>query len=250
MAGKNKAASMYVLHDFRPRPDITSSSALKKRKTEGIDSGSQAAGDQKEGVDTSGQVVVAHKDVTHLGVFSSGDEWPFEGLCEQLCLDLFSPQWEVRHGSAIGLRELLQIQASGVGKIVGLTRVMNQIRHENWLEDLSIRLLCVLALDRFADFVGDQAVIPVRETCAMTLAVVMKFAPDKMCLQVVNDGLLKLISYNTTVTGAWEVRHAALVGLKYWMAVKTDLLDKVLVSSEPDTDAPAFLAIVNGYFLQ
>jgi TATA-binding protein-associated factor len=79
--------------------DITSSSALKKRKTEEGD---------------SSQVVVAHKDVTQLGVYSSGDEWPFEGLCEQLCMDLFSPQWEVRHGSAIGLRELLQIHGSGV----------------------------------------------------------------------------------------------------------------------------------------
>jgi len=27
-----------------------------------------------------------------------------------------------------------------------------------WLEDLSVRLLCVLALDRFGDFVSDEVV--------------------------------------------------------------------------------------------
>ena len=35
-----------------------------------------------------------------VGVVGSGDEWPFEGLCEQLCLDLFHAQWEIRHGAA------------------------------------------------------------------------------------------------------------------------------------------------------
>jgi len=28
-----------------------------------------------------------------------------------------------------------------------------------WLEDLSVRLLCVLALDRFGDFVSDEVVL-------------------------------------------------------------------------------------------
>lgn len=45
---------------------------------------------------------------------------------------------------------------------------MNEL-HELWLEDLSLRLLCVLALDRFGDFVSDQVVAPVRETCAQAL---------------------------------------------------------------------------------
>lgn len=41
--------------------------------------------------------------------------------------------------------------------------------HQLFLEDMSLRLLCVLALDRFGDFVSDQVVAPVRETCAQTL---------------------------------------------------------------------------------
>ena len=41
--------------------------------------------------------------------------------------------------------------------------------HQAWLEDMAVRLVCVLALDRFGDFVSDQVVAPVRETCAQTL---------------------------------------------------------------------------------
>ena len=41
--------------------------------------------------------------------------------------------------------------------------------HQLYLEDVSLRLLCVLALDRFGDFVSDQVVAPVRETCAQAL---------------------------------------------------------------------------------
>jgi len=41
--------------------------------------------------------------------------------------------------------------------------------HSSWLEDIVLRIVCVLALDRFGDFVSDQVVAPVRETCAQTL---------------------------------------------------------------------------------
>jgi TATA-binding protein-associated factor len=41
--------------------------------------------------------------------------------------------------------------------------------HFAWLEDIALRIVCVLALDRFGDFVSDQVVAPVRETCAQTL---------------------------------------------------------------------------------
>lgn len=43
--------------------------------------------------------------------------------------------------------------------------------HQLWLEDLTLRLLCVLALDRFGDFISDQVVAPVRETCAQCLGI-------------------------------------------------------------------------------
>jgi len=47
--------------------------------------------------------------------------------------------------------------------------------HQAWLEDVGLRLLCVLALDHFGDFLGDQVVAPVRETCAQALGIHTKY---------------------------------------------------------------------------
>jgi TATA-binding protein-associated factor len=210
-----------------------------------------------------GKVVVEHKPKEEvaitLGVFGSGDEWPFEGLCEQLCLDLFSPYWEIRHGAALGLREVLKTHGAGAGKLVGLLKATNETRHRQWVEDVAIRLLCVLALDRFADYVGDHVVIPVRETCAQTLGVLMQSCTKDTCLRVVEKGLLKLIeggegakrsvpgSTPSASGGKWEVRHAGLVGLKYWMAVKKDLVADVLVPKPGSRDdTGVYKCILNG----
>lgn len=36
--------------------------------------------------------------------------WIWDGLVQVLEVDLFSPAWEVRHGAAMALRELLKVQ--------------------------------------------------------------------------------------------------------------------------------------------
>lgn len=41
--------------------------------------------------------------------------WPFQRLCDQLCVDVLDPVWEVRHGAAVALREVLRVQAGGAG---------------------------------------------------------------------------------------------------------------------------------------
>eukprot|EP00967_Tisochrysis_lutea_P084500 scaffold118152_cov19-Tisochrysis_lutea.AAC.2 len=41
-----------------------------------------------------------------------GGAWPFQGLCDQLCVDVLDATWEVRHGAATALREVLRSQAS------------------------------------------------------------------------------------------------------------------------------------------
>lgn len=43
-------------------------------------------------------------------------EWPFTMVCEHLCMDLFDPTWEVRHGAGIALRSILKAHGSGAGK--------------------------------------------------------------------------------------------------------------------------------------
>ena len=42
-------------------------------------------------------------------------QWPFQALCEQLCLDLLHPVWEARHGAGVALREVLRSQAACAG---------------------------------------------------------------------------------------------------------------------------------------
>ncbi|KAI9096118.1 hypothetical protein DFS34DRAFT_154547 [Phlyctochytrium arcticum] len=212
----------------------------------------------------SGKVVVGHKPKEEVpllpSVHEDGDEWPFEGLCEQLCLDLFSPKWEVRHGAAIGLRAVLKAHGAGAGKLIGLPVAKNTAHHNAWLEDVAIRLLCVLALDRFGDYGSDQAVAPVRETAAQTLGVVMQWCDPTLCLKTINQGLLRLLDASRDESESklvqeehgggrgkgWQVRHGALVGLKYWMAVRQDLLPDVFGSKIEGEETPVFQAIIGG----
>jgi len=89
-----------------------------------------------------------------------------------------------------------------------------EISHQEWLEDLALRLVSVLALDRFGDFVSDQVVAPVRETCAQCLGNAMNL--------MTSSSVLTLLNVLTTMLDetSWEVRHGALSALKYMFAVR------------------------------
>lgn len=154
--------------------------------------------------------------------FEETQEWPLESLCEELCNDLFNPSWEVRHGAGTGLREVLKCHSAGGGKMMGSTAEQMSRQHQEWLEDVVIRLLCVFALDRFGDFVSDEVVAPVRETCAQTLGVALRHMTDKGVAMTV-DILLKLLT-----EAQWEVRHGGLLGIKYALAVRQDLISVLL----------------------
>ncbi|KAF9426594.1 TATA-binding protein-associated factor mot1, partial [Entomortierella beljakovae] len=177
----------------------------------------------------SNKVVVEAK-LPVQSVLESSTEWPFEGICDLLCMDLFDPCWEIRHGAGIGLREILKIQGGGAGRIIGCTLAENDTQHNEWLEDLAIRLLCVFSLDRFGDFVSDQVVAPVRETCSQTLGALLRHMSDEGVKSTIGV-LMRLIYQNDVFEEGmerdyiWEVRHAGLLGLKYAVAVKKDILD-------------------------
>uniref|UniRef100_A0A671UYF7 B-TFIID TATA-box binding protein associated factor 1 n=1 Tax=Sparus aurata TaxID=8175 RepID=A0A671UYF7_SPAAU len=149
-------------------------------------------------------------------------EWPLESFCEELCNDLFNPSWEVRHGAGTGLREILKSHGAGGGKLVGSTAEQMLRQHQEWIEDLVIRLLCVFALDRFGDFVSDEVVAPVRETCAQTLGVALRHMNETGVSMTV-DVLLKLLKEDQ-----WEARHGGLLGIKYALAVRQDLISALL----------------------
>lgn len=183
-------------------------------------------------------------------------EWPLESFAESLCQDLFSQKWEVRHGAATALRELVRLHGKGAGKSRDQTKEEMDENHRRWVEDAALRLLCVLGLDRFGDFVSDQVVAPVRETCAQALGSLLLLMPctdnsknngncdkqTKVEVKIEEDEdkikeggalgvlavVLKLLQHNE-----WEARHGALLALKYLLAVRDDLLDELLPRAFP-----------------
>lgn len=158
------------------------------------------------------------------GAWSEGTtSWPFQTFCSQLLADLFRPRWEVRHGAATGLRELFKLHLDGAGKHSNTTTAEMQADHQRFLEDVSLRLLSVLALDRFGDFVSDQVIAPVRETCAQVLGILLQKMPQENVTQLIN-AVLVMVNHKRD----WEVRHGGLLVIKYLLVVREDLLQAVL----------------------
>ncbi|KAL6533717.1 btaf1 RNA polymerase II, B-TFIID transcription factor-associated, 170kDa [Orobanche hederae] len=88
------------------------------------------------------------------------------------------------------------------------------LRNYEFLQDCAIRFLCVLSLDRFGDYVSDQVVAPVRETCAQALGAVLKYMHPTLVQETLNI-LLKMQR-----RPEWEIRHGSLLGIKYLVAVR------------------------------
>lgn len=154
--------------------------------------------------------------------FEEEVEWPFTTFCQDLCHELFHPSWEVRHGAATGLRHIIRIHGTGAGKRTDTPNDEMESANELWLEDMSLKLLCVFALDRFGDFVTDEVVAPVRETCAQTLGVVIKHMKASAVKSILN------ILLTLQAQQEWQVRHGGLLGIKYLLAVRKDMTEQLL----------------------
>ncbi|KAJ2754387.1 TATA-binding protein-associated factor mot1 [Coemansia pectinata] len=185
---------------------------------------SQTAVDVTEQPGGGAIVVEAKKADSRETLFAiSSGRWAFEAVVEILCIDLFSPSWESRHGAAMALREIFRSHGFGAGRVSGLTKEENQRRNQQFLEDVCVRLVCVFTLDRFGDFVADHVVAPVRETCAQALGVVSQFLAQD-ALVATQKALLQLVERGGRKDAAiWEARHAGLSGLRYVVAVRRDV---------------------------
>jgi TATA-binding protein-associated factor len=143
----------------------------------------------------------------------------FQPSCEVLKSGLLDLRWEARHGAAVGLRQILAVHAESVGRhsVHGATADGENAR---WLEDVVCRLICVLAMDRFGDFVGDAVVAPVRETAAMAMSAASRAMSDAQVVEL----LRVLLAFLESEQGQrqWEVRHAVLLGVRYVLAVQAD----------------------------
>ncbi|KAK9238071.1 hypothetical protein V1525DRAFT_402348 [Lipomyces kononenkoae] len=175
------------------------------------------------------RVVVEHKAPPNpsstIQTAASGQVWPFEGLAELLMVDLFDEAWETRHGAASGLREIIRVHGSGAGRIVGRSRKENDRLNKAWLEDLACRVCCVFALDRFGDYVSDQVVAPIRESVAQTLGALLHHLPKDTVLNTYNVLYTLIMQNNLDISfPIWEACHGGMLGLKYLVAVRKDLL--------------------------
>ncbi|TRY73683.1 hypothetical protein TCAL_11089 [Tigriopus californicus] len=137
------------------------------------------------------------------------DEWVFQPFCQYLCRDLFDEAWEVRHGAATALREIIAHQGQRAGCHGQHSAVENANAHRAWLAQISLRLITVMAKDRFGDFVSDQVVAPVRESSAQALAEAVTLMTPSDVSQVVRV-ILQLLA-----NPDWQCRHGGLLGVSY-----------------------------------
>ncbi|GAU97707.1 hypothetical protein RvY_08957 [Ramazzottius varieornatus] len=161
---------------------------------------------------------------------SSGDstseqasEWPLAKVLEDFNTDLFHSDWRIRHGAATGVREVVRVDGGNAGKSTGLTENQMRLANWRWLEDTSLRLICVLSKDRFGDFVsGYEVVAPVRESCAQALGAVLRWASQDM-VERLSEFLLHLMGQKE-----WQARHGGLLGVKYLLMVRKDRIEATL----------------------
>ncbi|CAJ0932150.1 unnamed protein product, partial [Mesorhabditis belari] len=116
---------------------------------------------------------------------------------------LANEQWQTRHGASLAITRILSSS---------WTRLRPPIR------DLcALRLLQILTLDRFIDFVsGRTAVAPVRESASQALAHYM-FRADKRRRSLVLDHLKTLLSMEGEKQ--WICRQSALLVMKYHFVI-------------------------------
>lgn len=192
-------------------------------------------------------LILAHKKV--LGLV-----WQFQGVYELLLADLFDDKWEVRHGAALGLRELVRTHGPGAGRVVKNTREQNDANNAATLEDLAVRLCVLFTLDRFGDYVSDTVVAPVRELCAQTLAALLIHLNEDTLIKTFNCLYLLVLQEGMTAK-CWEAKHGGMLGVRYFVLVRTDvlmghpdILDRVVEMvlhglNEPDDDVQAVAAL-------
>ena len=171
--------------------------------------------------------IVPEKSVLQSEAEEDGHDWPFERLCEVLAVDLFDHHWEIRHGAAMGLREVIRVHGSGAGRERGRCRAVNDRVNDRWLDDLACRLCAVLMLDRFGDYISDNVVAPIRETIGQTLGALMAHLEAETVTSVYQVLYRMVMQTGLQLTNRiWEVCHGGMIGLRYLVAVRSDLLVK------------------------
>jgi TATA-binding protein-associated factor len=171
--------------------------------------------------------IAPEKPIIQPDLVDQGAGWPLECMCDFLSVDIFDPNWEVRHGAAMALREVVRVQGAGAGRMEGKSRQENDDLNRRWLDDLACRLVCVLILDRFGDYISDNVVAPIRETVGQTLGALLSHLSPRS-VRLVYRCLYRIIMQKDLDLDrpVWEVCHGGMIGLRYLVAIRKDVLLK------------------------
>ena len=115
------------------------------------------------------------------------EAFPVEDFISTLKSRLLCARWQARHGACMGLKAVVSSNA-------------------RFGQDLQAALVEVLLRERFADYVGDNAVSPVRETAAQLYSLISQDAEPAVWMAQNKD--------------RWEIRHAGLLAIKYLVACR------------------------------
>jgi TATA-binding protein-associated factor len=86
-----------------------SSGAAGGNNSESAGGGQQRSGSEGGGLVSSTAEAAENDEAEWAAILAGG--WPFQRVCDQLSVDVLDPSWEVRHGAAVGLREVLRSHA-------------------------------------------------------------------------------------------------------------------------------------------
>jgi TATA-binding protein-associated factor len=212
----------------------------RKRDRHEAEPGSEShvAGSETPGAEAISQTGRDSDDAEDDRIAAGG--WPFELIADTLLAALLDTDWRVRHGAAVGLREILKdharcaaVMAPVCGRLSGWRASgargplklaefgAGEVREafaqrQEWLDRAIGLLVSLIVLDDVADYGADQIMAPVRETAAQALALASTALTLNMRLQLLNT----LVSLQTS--DAWKVHYGAMLGIKYMLATSAD----------------------------
>jgi superfamily II DNA or RNA helicase len=135
--------------------------------------------------------------------------WPMAGRSSSLCLRILDTAWEVRHGAAGGLLQIIKVHGHSFGVPTCLVSPQCELQlNTTWLTDLALRAVCILALDRFGDYSGGGGCAPVRDAASKLLGAVAVHLPAEIATRIL-DLLFRLAE-----DARWETRHGGFLGLQ------------------------------------
>eukprot|EP00937_MAST-01D_sp_MAST-1D-sp2_P008245 g8245.t1 len=142
-------------------------------------------------------------------------------FCAEQSFALFDPNWCVRHGAAAALRAALCARGACIAATpVTACAAPSRATLHAYVEDVTMRVVSVLALDRFADFGGGdgkETRAPVCEACALLLGELAPLMSRRLCSRV-GAALLALVNAAGAV---WHTRCSALLGVQALLSACT-----------------------------